>query len=328
MKVVSFDIGIKNMAYCFLSVSGEQFEILDWNILNLMDEVVQENRVCDFAIPNKSSKKIPENTVVKTCGKKAKYSCPSGNRFLCETHAKKTEEYWIQTKEKTPTSIKKLKLDDLITFGKKLGLSEFPSLKKDILDLVLEKIESKCLKPLIKPKSKTASETDLITVGRNMTKKLEELDHQGITHVIIENQISTIATRMKTIQGMLTQYYIMKGVENIEFISSFNKLKAFSKASSDSSKASGDSAKASSDSSKASGDSDKASSDSSKNAEKSDKDKYKERKADGIAICTKFLDENPLLTPWKKEFEESKKKDDLADCFLQGLFFIRKKAIC
>jgi hypothetical protein len=306
MKVVSFDIGIKNMAYCFLSVSGEQFEILDWNILNLMDEVVQENRICDCIIPKKSSKKIPENTVVKICGKKAKYSCPSGHRFLCETHAKKTEEYWMPCKEKTPASIKKLKLDDLITFGKKLGLSEIPILKKDILDLVLEKTESKTLKNLIKQKTKTASETDLITVGRNMTKKLEELDHPGITHVIIENQISTIATRMKTIQGMLTQYYIMKGIPNIEFISSFNKLKAFSKASSDSSK----------------------NTEKKENNEKTDKDKYKERKADGIAICTKFLDENPLLTPWKQTFEESKKKDDLADCFLQGLLFIRKKAIC
>jgi hypothetical protein len=325
MKVISFDIGIKNMAYCFLSVSGEQFEILDWNTLNLMDEVVQENRVCDCINVTKSSKKDKnknkktlENEIVKTCGKKAKYSCPIGQRFLCETHAKKSEEYWMPSKEKTPGSIKKLKLEDLINFGKKIGLTTLPNLKKDILDIILERIESKTLKSIIKPKSKTASETDLITVGRNMTKLLDELDHQGITHVIIENQISTIATRMKTIQGMLTQYYIMKGVENIEFISSFNKLKAFSKASSDSCKASSDSCKASSDSCKAS--------DKKDNIEKTDKDKYKERKADGIAICMKFLDENPLLTHWKQTFEESKKKDDLADCFLQGLFFLRKKA--
>ena len=306
MNVISFDIGIKNMAYCFLSASGEQFEILDWNILNLMDEVIQENRVCDCINSKKANKnkKTLENEVVKTCGKKAKYSCPVGQRFLCETHAKKTEEHWMPSKEKNPASIKKLKLDDLITFGKKIGVTEFPSLKKDILDIILKKIESRTLKPLIKPKSKTASETDLITVGRNMTKKLEELDHQSITHVIIENQISTIATRMKTIQGMLTQYYIMKNVPEIEFISSFNKLKAFSKASSDSCK---------------------ESSLKKDNTEKTDKDKYKERKADGIAICTKFLDENPLLTPWKQTFEESKKKDDLADCFLQGLFFIRKE---
>jgi hypothetical protein len=300
MKVISFDIGIKNMAYCFLSVSGEQFEILDWNTLNLMDEVIQESRLCDRVNSKKTNKnkKTLENEVVKICGKKAKYSCPIGQRFLCESHAKKSEEYWIPCKEKMPSSVKKLKLDDLITLGKSIGFTTLPSLKKDILDRILEKIESKTLKPLIKPKSKSASETDLITVGRNMTKKLEELDHQGITHVIIENQISTIATRMKTIQGMLTQYYIMKGVPEIEFISSFNKLKAFSKASSD----------------------------STKSIEKTDKDKYKERKADGILICAKFLDENPSLMPWKKDFEESKKKDDLADCFLQGLFFIRKNA--
>jgi hypothetical protein len=306
MKVISFDIGIKNMAYCFLSVSGEQFEILDWNTLNLMDEVVQENRVCDCVNSKKDknkNKKTLENEVVKICGKKAKYSCPIGQRFLCETHAKKSEEYWMPSKEKTPSSIKKLKLDDLINFGKKMGLTTMPNLKKDILDIILEKIESRDLKPLIKPKSKTASETDLITVGRNMTKLLDELNHQGITHVIIENQISTIATRMKTIQGMLTQYYIMKGVENIEFISSFNKLKAFSKASNL-----------------------KKDEEKTENTEKTDKDKYKERKADGIAICIKFLDENSLVTPWKKTFEESKKKDDLADCFLQGLFFIRKEA--
>jgi hypothetical protein len=301
MKVISFDIGIKNMAYCFLSVSGEQFEILDWNTLNLMDEIVQENRVCDCIMKKakKTNKPALENIVVKTCGKKAKYSCPSGTSFLCETHAKKSEEYWMPCKEKTPSSIKKLKLDDLIGFGKKIGFVDFPSLKKDVLDLILEKIESRTMKPLIKPKSKTASETDLITVGRNMTKKLEELDHQGITHVIIENQISTIATRMKTIQGMLTQYYIMKGVPEIEFISSFNKLKAFSKTPEKNEK--------------------------KDDTEKTDKDKYKERKADGIEICTKFLDENQALMPWKKTFEESKKKDDLADCFLQGLFFIRKE---
>ena len=296
MRVVSFDVGIKNMAYCFLSVSGEQMEILDWNILNLMDETIQENRTCTCALLKKPSKKKLENETVKLCGKRAKYSEPNVTGFLCESHAKKSSEFWLPSKERSLAVIKKLNLTDLFQLGKTLEISQSLTLKKDILQAVLEKIESKTLTLLVRPKQKTASETDLITVGRNMTKKLEELTHSGITHVIIENQISTIATRMKTIQGMLTQYYIMKGIPNIEFISSFNKLKAFSKKDAE-----------------------------KKDEEKTDKDKYKDRKADGIAICNKFLVENPLLTPWKKTFDDSKKKDDLADCFLQGLFFVRNR---
>jgi hypothetical protein len=295
MKIISYDIGIKNMSYCLFSVSGEQFEILDWNILNLMDEVVQNNNVCTCELSQKPKKKIAENNIVKLCGKKAKYSLPTGNGYLCEAHAKKTENYWMPSKDKTPGSIKKLNLDDLIKFGKTIGINNFQGLKKDLLNAVLEKIESNTLIPFIKRKTKTASETDLITVGRNMTKKLDEINHQGITHVIIENQISTIATRMKTIQGMLTQYYIMKGIPNIEFISSFNKLKAFSKKEA-----------------------------SDEGVEKTNRDKYKERKANGIAICTKILDETPCLTSWKNLFLGSQKKDDLADCFLQGIFFIKK----
>jgi regulator of replication initiation timing len=49
-----------------------------------------------------------------------------------------------------------------------------------------------------------------------------------VTTVIIENQISTIATRMKSIQAMLAQYFIMRNTEiAIEFVSSANKLKEF-----------------------------------------------------------------------------------------------------
>ena len=44
------------------------------------------------------------------------------------------------------------------------------------------------------------------------------IENQTPTHVIIENQISPIANRMKTIQGMITQYFIMKNIYNVEYI--------------------------------------------------------------------------------------------------------------
>ena len=91
---------------------------------------------------------------------------------------------------------------------------------------------------------------------------------------------------MKTLQGMITQYFIMRGISNIEFISSSNKLKEF--------------------------------------IEKK-KTTYAERKKIGINITKKLINESGLLQSWYETFNDSKKKDDLADCFLQGRWFIKNK---
>jgi hypothetical protein len=284
-RLLSFDIGIKNMAYCFLSVSGEHLEILDWNILNLMDTDVQAvyTCICPKTQPKKS-KTVLENMVL--CSKKAKYSYPDGSGHLCETHAKKSANYLMPTKDISPASIKKLKVAELDAVSKKYGLSGGNS-KKETLEKLLEHLSQKTLKPILVKKKKTASETDLITVGRNMTRLLDQLAHQDVTHVIVENQISTIASRMKTIQGMLAQYYIMRGIEKIEFVSSFNKLKAFTEKT-------------------------------AVTDDQTEREKYKNRKADSVAICLRILRENPNLEKWIPHFEKSAKKDDLADCFLQG----------
>ena len=39
MKLISFDVGIKNMAYCIFQItSGSPPSILDWNVLNLLEK--------------------------------------------------------------------------------------------------------------------------------------------------------------------------------------------------------------------------------------------------------------------------------------------------
>ena len=116
-----------------------------------------------------------------------------------------------------------------------------------------------------------------------------------ITHVIIENQISPIANRMKTIQGMLTQYFIMKGSQTIEFISSSNKLKGFSV-------------------------------EPKEKTDKTDKQNYKKHKTDGIQICSLFLDNNENLKKWKHCLLNIK-KDDYADSFLQGIWYLKNKNV-
>lgn len=96
--------------------------------------------------------------------------------------------------------------------------------------------------PPAKPKKVNytyAHDLDLITYGRNMMKHLDTILYASsgalpggapIDMMIIENQISTLASRMKTLQGMITQYFIMKHIPIIEFISASCKLKLFTDA--------------------------------------------------------------------------------------------------
>ena len=112
----------------------------------------------------------------------------------------------------------------------------------------------------------------------------------NIDHVIIENQISPIANRMKTIQGMIVQYFIMSevNVDNIEFISASNKLK---------------------------------------DCDIKDKTKYSDRKKLGITRCLEILNTEYYSNNMIEYFNKHNKKDDLADSFLQGIWFIKNKLV-
>jgi hypothetical protein len=92
---------------------------------------------------------------------------------------------------------------------------------------------------------------------------------------------------MKTIQGMLAQYFIMKFNDNIHisFVSSQNKLKDFTP------------------------------------RDIENKNSYKEHKSDAIYYTNQILTNNPNMGSW--EFTSSKKKDDLADCFLQAIWYLK-----
>lgn len=301
MKLISFDVGIKNMAYCYLSYEDSSVSILDWGVLNMMNEEINENRTCTCIIPAKTKKQQS-----KICGKKAKYT--KTDTYFCEKHAKSNKDYMMPTKETQLTYLKKQKVDELIRIGRShfLFMNENEKIKKDeLINRLYTFYMDKCLEVLNQGKKKSAGETDLIEIGKNMKKKLNGLSNiDEITHVIIENQISPIANRMKTIQGMLAQYFIMKN-ENTQilFVSSSHKLKQFSEHS-------------------------------LTNEHKTEINKiksgnnpnYKENKKDGVFYCSQLLEKNPVFHPWKESMN-TKKKDDLADSFLQGLWYFKQQNI-
>ena len=183
-----------------------------------------------------------------------------------------------------PAKLKKKSLFDLKQIVNTYNIkTEEKAKKSDYIAAILEYIYLKCFQPIEKT---NASDFNLVSLGINMKDAFEKLFSEfEIEHVLIENQISPIANRMKCLQGMMTQYFIMKNCFSIEYVSSSNKLKGFT----------------------------------TKNMN------YKQRKQYSIDMTKQTIQNNPILHGWIPFFGEHKKKDDLADSYLQGLWFINNK---
>ena len=300
MKLISYDVGIRNMAYCIFVIENGSISIQDWDIVNLMETCDIPQSKCCFEIP---AKKRALETSPKICGKKASYE--KTNHFYCTIHAKKRAkdhgEILPNTDLRT-ANLKKKTIDNLHLLGIQYSIFQEdtkPKTKKEALSIIIDFFQER-LFTSVSYKRQNAGDVNLITLGIAMKEALDKMTGvTDLTHVIIENQISPIATRMKTIQGMLAQYYIMKydpSNLNVEFISSSNKLKHLVKTTTITS-----------------------SNETSTNT-------YKQNKQDSIYFCKTILQKNVSLERWTHVLDTSK-KDDLADCFLQGLYYLQHRKL-
>lgn len=269
MKILSIDIGIKNLAYCLVEVDDNMYQILKWDVINLC----KKSPICEYTIKNKKT--------TKPCGKKA--SVGRDNIYYCKTHAKKMKCLLSgpDTNLKKSTTLTKLK-DIANNYNIVLDDREK---KNEIFNKISDHITNNIYLPVEKI---AANDMSLVEIGISISKNLPlhfDLTKNPIDKVIIENQISPLANRMKTIQGMVAQYFILNDIIDIHFISAINKLKPFTK----------------------------------------EKLSYKERKQAGIEITRKLLDTQNKQNKWLDVFEKHKKKDDLADSLLQAIWFLSDK---
>jgi len=275
MKILSIDVGIKNLAICLFEQIQDkpEFTISKWEVINLADK---ENFACCKTDKNKK------------CNSPAKYQ--KEEMFFCTKHAKK-ESFHLPIKELKSAFLKKQTLQKLIQIAIQYGVDYTKPAKKDnLIQNIQEYYYNNCFQEII---TENASKIDLINISINIKNKLNELfsDVESIEYVIIENQISTLATRMKTIQGMLVQYFVMSNiyVDRIEFVSARNKLKDVFKENNH------------------------------------EKISYAIRKKMAINKCLEIIANDYKYANKIDFFNNHKKKDDLADTFLQGLWFIREK---
>lgn len=272
MKILSIDVGIKNLAYCLIEVVDvANYRILQWDVINLCGSAEETCNV----IAKKGK-----------CSHKAKYY--KNENLYCLVHAKKSQ-FLMPTPSSnfTLSKLKSYKVSELLVIANQFNIELTNNEnKQQIIDTISSYMNTHQLENS-KSSTKSANTMNLVSIGIELNKQLNKhipnLD--DLDHVIIENQIGPIAIRMKSIQGMITQYFIMKNITNITFVSSANKLKRFI---------------------------DK-------------KTTYDERKKIGINITKDILAEKS--SEWLHVVTTHKKRDDLADSFLQGLWFLENKRL-
>lgn len=289
MRIVSFDVGIKNLAMCVFDCVDNHLQMIEWRIINLL----QNTDPTSSSVPTCESV-LSKSKTVETCNKKACFQ--KCGHFYCKTHANKAvneNRGSFQTTTTTPAYIKKYKKDQLIDCWHQVfpfQPQSIPTKKEDILDTILEYYKQQQFVPYKHPKQKNANDMTLVEISKCIQSELSLDSHlKTVTTVLIENQITPIAGRMGIIQGMLIQYFVgMNPDASIHCISSSNKLKGFTV---------------------------------------NEENTYKNHKQDAKQIVVQLVETNAGMIPKHclVNFQTAIKKDDLADSFLQLLGFLKGK---
>ena len=299
--ILSFDVGIIHLSYCLLTQSiftqPDGTKISNWNILewNNIDLTNRDEQKC-------------------ACGAKAFYTQTINNeiKYYCKTHSKKIDK---TTKPFNNTFIKSNKPNKCDYEFKNLKICGKP---------ISYENNNKCYctthaKQLYKTLSKL-SELKIFKMKNSITSQFDEIKYKLIMelenrknllstdYVVIENQPSLKNPRMKSIASTIYDYYLIRGIidkeitksniTQVKFMSPSNKLKIANE---------GD-IKQLISCKKA--DLSTSTTDTTKT--------YKLTKSLGIKYC---LELTQHLPQWTAHFNSYKKKDDLADSFLQGAYF-------
>jgi hypothetical protein len=302
MRIISWDVGIKNLAYCILEdkvneKNERKIDILKWGLINLVGNDYVELECCGH---NKNDKK---------CCKKASYCMDFEGKQIgfCKTHLKQSSDYWSEDKmehvfqkcsEPHDCQYVKRNKEQCMKKTAYCFKSENPEYYCTAHYNTMYKLKVKSFSAN-KIKNKSVGAMQTYTLQLNMINILDTLcplfAKHKIEEVVIENQPAFKNPKMKSIANTLNDFFIIRGVvdkshgldiKHIKLMCPSNKLKV--------------------------------NSDNTLSVLSKSKEKYKLTKELGI-IYTRQLVKG---TKFDGFIDEYKKKDDLCDSFLQGRYYL------
>ena len=200
--ILSWDVGIKNMAYCLMDYQNDQYIIEDWGILNLYDDVPTPREYTCQKLKKDGNK----------CEKKAKFI--ENGHYYCSIHSKNGDSINNTFKCSSENCSKKVMFYH--SDNKKLYCTKC---SKNINKLKIVKLKG------------NKNIQQLSTILYNKLDKLPNL--LNVTEVLIENQPVFKNPTMKSIQMILYSYFVLRGIIddkkniNMSLMSAKNKLKVY-----------------------------------------------------------------------------------------------------
>ena len=280
MRILSWDVGIINLAFC----------LIDY------DTTTKKFKIIDWDVIN-----LTERDKMKCfkCNANPSFYQVHGNIYSCKHHNKLVDV--------TPPLFETLYLDDTSSTCCYMGKNKCDKKSKfKSSDFYCNTHAKSTYKNIVSTyklgryKKENIAQHSMDDFRFKLFKALEE--RQNLLNcdiVVVENQPSFKNPRMKTISGCVYDYYVIRGIfdknvtkstiTGVHFMSPSNKLKlADNGDTKELVKLKGDDSKT-----------------------------YKLTKQLGIKYCNEMISSFP---EWVLCFNSHKKKDDMADCFLQGMY--------
>ena len=292
--ILSFDVGIIHLSYCLLTkkefTKPDGTKYIDWFIIdwNNIDLTKRDDEKCECGLKASSIQVINDKPL-----------------YYCKVHAKKIntesksfEEYFCNCDKSINKCCYNTKNKQCL---KNAGFNKLDKYYCGTHAKQMYKTETK-LQQLKSFKTKSSKTLCFDDVKYDLIMELERRSNLlSANYVVIENQPSFKNPRMKSIATTLYDYYLIRGIidknitksniKQVKFMSPSNKLKIASE---------GDTKEL------------------VKAKKTTETAGYKMTKSLGMKYCLELI---PHLPESVAHFKSHKKKDDLADSFLQGAYF-------
>jgi hypothetical protein len=318
-KILSFDVGIKNLAYCLIEKNENNFSIHKWGIINLVDDrqkcmyTLRGGKICDkeakFRIQHKEKFNIfdKEENMFCTCTAHKDKSTPTIEQAthtikITTKKSKKNKETDVCEEEKSKCILCDKDAEYELSTNKNYAWCETHYQKN-----------GKAFEKKITSKKITITNCNKQPIQFLTEKLFEKLDKESsflsVDDILIENQPALRNPTMKTISSILYSYFVIRGITDkqntnsnislVKFVSPSNKLKIDKEQTDEII------------------DKESIIKNKKKASVKEQKTIYNLTKNLGIKYCAALIDEKD-----RKILDSYKKKDDMCDSFLQGFQYL------